>query len=273
MALDEILEHLVETCGRDFRGNRPAMIERRLSRRLAVTGTGDFRNYLSRIRRDPEEADRAVAALTINISTFFRNRLTFEYLAAKTLPRLLKEKARSGDRCVRVWSAGCAGGEEAYSMAILLAELGEKEADAPEPIVFATDIDEQALASAREGVYPPERLANVRFGLLNRFFSPHGRRFRVGAGIRRSVFFDTFDLLERERYAPPESVFGGFDVVLCRNVLIYFDATYQEIIFDKLHRSLAAGGHLVLGRSEVPAAEFRGRFVKVSENCPVYRKL
>lgn len=272
-ALDKILEHLVQTLGRDFRGNRPAMIERRLSRRLAATGAGDFDRYLARIREDPKEAGLAAAMLTINISCFFRNPLTFEYLAAMTVPQILKEKIRAKERSVRIWSAGCASGEEAYSMAILLAELMQKEADDLEPIVFATDIDDRALAVARKGIYPPERLRNVRYGLLKRSFTPAGQLFTVNADIRDRVFFDHFDMLEKERYAPPQSVFGSFDMVLCRNVLIYFDTAYQEIIFDKLYRSLSEGGHLVLGRSEVPADRYRGRFIKVSENCPVYQKV
>ncbi len=196
----------------------------------------------------------------------------FEYLGEFVLPSLLAGKAGGGGPPIRIWSAGCASGEEAYSIAILLREAGRGEIPPPEVTLFATDIDEKALARGREALYPGSAVENVRHGLLESSFSREGDSFRVVPAIASAVRFSVHDVLDPRTASPAESVFGTFDLILCRNLLIYFEPDHQEIVFGKLYRSLAEGGYLVLGRTESLAERWRGRLQRVNESLPVYRK-
>jgi chemotaxis protein methyltransferase CheR len=232
--LENILELLRRERGFDFRGLRHSMAERRLLQRASVTGCSDPSFYLDYLLRHPEEMDNLVDALTINVSRFFRNPLMFEYLAHKILPRVFQEKAERGDHSFRVWSAGCSFGEEAYSVAILLNEFCSKEDLHHDVYVFATDIDQGALKKAKFAHYPFESVKDIRYGLLKKYFIPVRSRgdewvnaehefFQLVDGIRNAVSFSLYDMLHPNTFAPPESVFGGFDLVLCRNLLIYFN--------------------------------------------------
>jgi chemotaxis methyl-accepting protein methylase len=157
---------------------------------------------------------------------------------------------REQTRQIRVWSAGCATGEEAYSVAILLAQALEDEDFPWLPSICATDISPQALAAAQTGRYRRESLETTQLGVLDRFFRPAAEGFEVIPEIRRMVHFSRDDLTSRQSLAPADSVFGSFDLVLCRNVLIYFSLDLQKRVQDKLYGALAPGGYLVLGMSE-----------------------
>ena len=161
MDLLVIVEYLKEKRGVDFAGCHPPMIERRLGRRLFHTKCRDYPAYLQLLRNDPRELDRLLDALTIKVSNFFRDPLTFEYLAKSFLPSLLARKEMNGDRSLRVWSAGCCRGEKAYSLAILFHELFGKEAPEWRLHLFATDLDRGGLRTAREGLYDFAGVENV----------------------------------------------------------------------------------------------------------------
>lgn len=271
--LTYILTYLKETRGFDFSGCRGAMVARRVKHRFAPTACGDIGEYIRYLKETPGEIDHLINALTINVSRFFRDPLTFEYIAERLLPTLVYEKQKGADSALRLWSAGCSMGEEPYSVAILIREFADREGLTCDVAIFATDIDSRILAKAQEACYPPESVAAVKYGLLTKYFEQMGARFQLVPSIRQMVLFSAYDLLHKRSYCPPESIFGGFDLVLCRNVLIYFNADWQGLIFDKLHRSLAKGGFLVLGEAEMPPAAFRHRFIRSSDCCHVYRKL
>jgi chemotaxis methyl-accepting protein methylase len=229
--------------------------------------------YLRYLKGTPGEVDALIESLTINVSRFFRDPLTFEYIGERLLPLLLLEQTKRAGSALRMWSAGCSMGEEPYSMAILIREFSEKE-DLPRDIViFATDIDRKVLEKARRACYPPESVADVKYHLLNKYFVKKGCNFQLARPIRDMVLFSAYDLLDKRSYAPPESIFGGFDLVLCRNVLIYFNAKWQNLIFDKLYRSLTRGGYLVLGEAETPPLASCHRFIRSSDCCHIYRRL
>lgn len=270
--LRPILDHLLDRRGVDFSGYQPAMLERRVRMRLSVAGCDDFSQYFACLMRDPGEIDRLLDMITINVSRFFRDSLTFELLADRILPALVRDKARVDDASLRVWSAGCARGEEAYSVAILIRELQEKEGRPEKLHFFATDIDANVLLEAGQAVYAPAAMQNVKYRLLNKYFAPCGESFCLAPDIRRMVSFSTYDMLDKRCGAPPDSVFGDFDLILCRNLLIYFNLNCQERIFDRLYRALAPGGRLVLGLAEAPPASYQGRFSQVFEYGPIYRK-
>jgi len=271
--LETILKYLKEKRGFDFSGYRPAMIERRLMQRFSATGCKDRTSYLQYLQGHPDELDMLVDVLTINVSRFFRNTLAFDYIADKILPVIVFEKKSWRDPSLRIWSAGCATGEEPYSIAILIRELRRKETFDLAVNIFATDIDEKTLKRAKRALYSYESIKNIKYRLLKRYFEPKKKRFQLTTNIQEMVDFSTFDMMSKKGYAPPESVFGSFDMIFCKNVLIYFSTKYQDRIFDKLYRALAKGGYLVLGRAEAPTREYQNRFRKVSECCPIYQKL
>lgn len=270
--LSHLLDYLLEKRGFDFSGYHRDMLARRIGKRLTATACNDFREYLVCLHQDDDELDRLIDIITINVSRFFRDSLTFELIADRILPAVVREKAETRDPSLRVWSGGCARGEEPYSMAILIHELLEKEGQKMNLHLFATDIDARALRDAREALYPLPRVEHMKHRFLMKYFTPAGTSFRLISEIREMVTFSSYDMLDKKHSVPKDSIFGNFDLVLCRNLLIYFNAGCQEIIFAKLHSALAPNGYLILGEAETPPMTMRHHFTRVFDSSPIYRK-
>jgi len=267
-----ILNYLKEKRGFDFSGYCIPMVVRRVQQRFPFIKCENYNDYFNYLQENPDEIDNLLDVLTINVSRFFRDTLTFEYIADRVLPAIVYEKNKAADPSIRIWSAGCAKGEEPYSIAILIHELFEKNALNTNISIFATDIDGKILNKAQKAAYSFESIKSVKYRLLKKYFSHKGEAFQLMPVIRNRVSFSVYDILDKKSYAPPESVFGGFDMVLCRNVLIYFDAERQDQIFDKLYRSLVPKGYLVLGEAEIPSPNHQGCFRQVNECCHIYQK-
>jgi len=218
------------------------------------------------------EADKLIDALTINVSQFFRNPLVFEFISNKLIPWLIMEKLKKKEKYLRIWSAGCASGEEPYSLAIIFKEFLEKENLELDLRIFATDIDKKSLKSAKEGVYDFESIKEVKYGLLSKYFIQENSSFKIIPKIKDMVNFSFYDLLEKDSHAPPESIFGNFDLIFCRNVLIYFNLEYQDKIFEKLHHSLAPKGYLILGEAEMVSKRYQRYFSGLSEFLKIFQK-
>lgn len=262
----------MENRGVDFSGYRPSMIKRRVGQRLAALKCKDYGEYFRLIQENDAELDSLIDVLTINVSRFFRNTLTFEYFTDKILPVIIQRKADAGDRSLRIWSTACSTGEEPYSVAIIINEFLKKEKMDLTLNIFATDIDDNALKSAKKGVYRLESVENTKYRLLRRYFTIDGEFFKLGDEIKHLVMFTRYDMLDEKRYVPSESVFGNFDIVLCCNLLIYFDVTHQERIFGKLHHALADEGCLILGEAETPTGKYQRLFRRINDCCHIYRK-
>ncbi|MBC7359953.1 MAG: protein-glutamate O-methyltransferase CheR [Desulfacinum sp.] len=263
-----LVELLKDRRGLDFSGYRPAAFERRCRSRAEKLGLDDLGAYVSHVLSQPEEVDALLDALTINVTSFFRDPWVFELLAERILPGVVQEKAQRGERLFRAWSAGCSTGEEAYSLAILLMEHTDLE-----PLVLATDLDVKALDAARKALYEENRVQNVRLGILKKYFAMEEGRYRVRDGVQRRVTFAVHDLCEERRHVPTEAVFGDFDLVSCRNVLIYYEREAQEKIAAKLHRALMPGGILLLGEAETLPGPFARYFLRFTTWCPIYMKV
>ncbi|HEX4234079.1 MAG TPA: chemotaxis protein CheB [Caldimonas sp.] len=239
-ALRQLLSYLRAQTGRDFSYYKRATILRRIGRRMSVNGIDDMRVYLDFIRTHPGEAGALLKDLLISVTNFFRDRDAFDALQGQ-LPTLFAGKS-SGDE-LRVWVAACATGEEAYSVAMLLSEYA-RGLDAPPRLqIFATDLDDDAIRVAREGVYPPVINADVSDERLRRFFSRDSRGFRVGAEIREAVVFASHDLLK-------DAPFSRLDLVTCRNLFIYLSPDAQRRGLEIIHFALRPRGRLFLGASE-----------------------
>lgn len=271
--LKPVLEFLLEHRGFDFSGYQSSMLERRVGERLKAVNCRDFSAYYSYLTDCNDEIDKLLDVVTINVSRFFRDTLVFELIADRVLPCIVREKLKNGDTSLRVWSAACARGEEPYSVTILIHELICKENQPINQHIFATDIDKNALKDAAKGLYNFDSIKNIKYRILKKYFIPDGDFFNLIPEIREKVSFSMYDMLDKKRAVPPESVFGGFDLVLCRNLLIYFNREYQNLIFDKLYRSLAGRGYLVLGTAERPPRAYRGRLKQMCDFSPIFQKI
>ena len=271
--LNSILNVLIEQRGFDFSGYRKSMLERRVQKRVYSTKSKNLDGYLEYMLNHPDELDNLIDVLTINVSCFFRNPLSFEYLNKIIIPELFQSKVKENDNSLRIWSAGCSFGEEPYSMAIIINEFLSKEDISIRPNIFATDIDKKAIKRAEVGSYNHESINNVKFDIFKRYFTKEGDQFKISIEIKKMVQFSFYDLLDKNRLVPPDSIFGSFDIVLCRNVLIYFDLDYQKIIFNKLWRSLNPNGYLVLDEAEVPVEGFKNKLRRENKYCKIYRKI
>ena len=157
-------------------------------------------------------------------------------------------------------------------MAILIHDLLHRETITLRPEIFATDIDPTILRRAKEAVYSFESLASVKFRFINRYFQCEHQEYRLKPDITGLVHFSMYDLLDHRSYAPPESIYGHFDLLLCRNVLMYFDIAHQDRIFQKLYRALAPQGYLVLGEVEIPSMHYQSCLQRVNACCHIYQK-
>lgn len=271
--LKSILSLLKEQRGFDFSGYRTSMLERRVQKRVFASQSKNLDDYLSYLKEHPIELDNLIDVFTINVSRFFRNSLSFAYIIKIIIPDLFLAKKKEKDNSLRIWSAGCSFGEEPYSIAIILNEFLKKEERNIRLDIFATDIDKKAIKRASVGTYGFESIKTVKYGILKKYFSQVDEKFILTPEIKQMVQFSFYDLLDKNHLVPPDSIFGGFDIVLCRNVLIYFEPEYQKIIFNKLYKSLNKNGYLILGEAETPIEGFKHKFRKENKYSKIYRKI
>ena len=251
--LEPFLEQVREHTGINFSTYKPATLTRRLQRRLVVTGVNDLAGYSLYLKANPAEYEQLVADFLIKVTEFMRDPELFTYLSEQILPKLIAYSRLHNNQELRFWSAGCATGEEAYSLAILVAELlGEKLAQFNIKI-FATDLDSDAIAFARRGFYATKSLDKLPPELVERYFvnNPPHTGYEIKKWVRNLVVFGEHDLGQR---AP----FPRIDMALCRNVLIYFNREMQEHALQLFAFALRDAGFLVLGRTETvsPLAQF-----------------
>jgi chemotaxis protein methyltransferase CheR len=216
------------------------------------------------LKKDLSEYDRLFDALTINVTNFFRDKSTYRVIKETVIPELVSSKKKQGRKIIRVWSAGCASGEEPYSMAILFHKiLGDKINDFLISI-HATDIDEVSLDKAKSGEYEAGAVSEVDETILKRYFK-RNLKYELKEEIKQMVMFTRHDLISDRPLA-------HLDVILCRNVLIYFSRDLQMRLFDKFCEALNRGGYLILGKTESLAGESAGLFQPVNIRERIYRK-
>lgn len=271
--LIDICKLLKEKRGFDFSGYRKPMLERRFKKRLFATSKENYTDYYNYLLENEDELDNIIDVLTISVSHFFRNPLAFEVLQDYIFPKIILDKKATTNNNIRVWSAGCSEGQEPYSLSIALDEYLKKEKLNYEQVVFATDIDKLALTKAAEGIYKENNVLNVKHGTLKNYFIEENNSFKISDDIRNNVKFSIFDLTNETKSYPTDSIYGGFDIVSCRNVLIYFNFNIQKIIIEKLYNSLNPGGFLLLGESESVSEKFKSKFVKETNLSKIYRKI
>src|SRR5215831_1520232 len=261
--LRRVLAHLRVRTGHDFSKYKRSTVLRRLGRRMQVTRTDNLSDYYQALRDSADEAQALLSDLLISVTTFFRDHDAFEALKTQVLPGLFE--GRGLDATIRIWVSGCATGEEAYSIALLLQEEAAKHELRPPIQIFGSDLDARALAVAREGRYPASIEADVSEDRLRRFFIREGDRYRVRQEVRDTILFAVHDMLKD----PP---FSHVDLISCRNVLIYLDRDLQDQVCNTFHYALNAGGFLLLGAAET-ADHPPGLFRTIDRSARIYKSI
>ena len=261
-ALEHLLTHLKNTRGFDFTAYKRSTLSRRIEKRLAAVGQDSYSAYLDYLEVHQDEFTHLFNSILINVTSFFRDADTFEYLRTTVVPKVIAAST-AGD--IRIWSAGCASGEECYSVAILFAE-----AMGPEPFrdrvkIYATDVDEEALAAARQAAYTDRQIEEVPEDLRAKYFDRQNGRWIFKKELRRSVIFGRHDLLD-------DAPISRVDLLLCRNTLMYFNHEAQAKIVHRFHFALREGGFLVLGKAEM-LLNFVGAFATLDLKQRVFVKM
>jgi two-component system CheB/CheR fusion protein len=260
--VDAVLNLLLRRANSDFRGYKRSTIVRRVERRMSLNQIEGLPGYLRLLQDSPEEVTKLAKEMLIGVTGFFRDPEAFEELRRTVIAPLVQD--RGDDLPLRVWVPGCATGEEAYSVAILLLEE-LRAAQKPDHLqAFASDIDEGALAFARAGIYPESVAGDLSSERLERFFVKHDGGYQVAKAVRESLVFTSHNLIT----APP---FSKLDLISCRNVLIYLEPEVQERVISLFGFALNVGGCLLLGRSE-STAEHSKLFEALSKKWRIYRR-
>jgi chemotaxis methyl-accepting protein methylase len=268
LLLDLLLNNIYRDTGYDFRDYKRGTLIRRLDRRLHATDSKNYVEYMHFLDNNPEEYQKLVDYLTIQVSGFFRSPYSMQQVAKLVLPELVSRKQSEGERKIRVWSTACARGQEPYSMAILLAELLGNQSLNFDISIDATDISQRVMDEAQAGLYSTKDLEGLPPAILRNYFTPNGQGYRVNADIRKMVTFSPFDLT-----TAPTLHHRNQDCIFCCNVLIYFQKQLQERVLDMLYCSLATPGYLVLGEAETLTSALRDRLQCLDSKARIYKKV
>ena len=260
---ESLLEYIKRSRDFDFTGYKRASLRRRMDKRVGEAGCGSYTAYTEFLEVHPEEFLRLFDTVLINVTTFFRDTAAWEYLAEEIIPRTLAGK--TDDAPIRVWSAGCAAGQEPYSLAMMLAEAVGWEAFKARVKIYATDIDEDALAQARSASYSARQVQSVPPALLEKYFDREGERYVFSKDLRRSVIFGRHDLLQ-------DSPISRIDLLTCRNTVMYFNSDVQAGILARFHFAVREGGFLLLGKAEMLFAH-SGLFLPLDLRRRVFAKV
>jgi two-component system, chemotaxis family, CheB/CheR fusion protein len=265
--LEILLDYLRRSRGFDFTGYKRTSLGRRIERRMQTVGADSYLGYLDHLEVDPEEFTHLFNTILINVTSFFRDPPAWEYLSAEILPKLAADKR--DDEPIRVWSAGCASGEEAYTLAMAIAEALGPEVVRERVKIYATDVDEDALNEARQARYTDKHVDGVPPELLERYFERNGQGDGQGyvfsKELRRSVIFGRHDLIQ-------DAPISRIDLLVCRNTLMYLNSDTQSNVLARFSFALREGGYLFLGKAEMLLAH-SNLFTAVDLKRRVFRKV
>jgi chemotaxis protein methyltransferase CheR len=262
-----ICRHLLKARGLDISGYSRSFIGRAVRKRVGRSGCKDALEYVSLLRRNEDEVTEFIGALSINVTDFFRDSGAFEALTRQVIGPLVAQKLEQGWSSLRIWSAGCATGQETYTIAICVREelrRAEQEGDLVVRIQ-GTDLSRRALATAAEGVYTESQVRGVPSHILHEHFNRHDRGHEIAPHIRRMVKFSQGNLLD-------SSNLKSFDLIVCRNVVIYFSRPMHDVLIKNFHSSLRPGGFLMLGRTETLMGYARTLFEVVDPENRIFRR-
>ncbi|MFN2582391.1 MAG: CheR family methyltransferase [Candidatus Dormibacteria bacterium] len=241
-SFEALLRYLFETHGLDFTGYKRASLTRRVQKRLGQLRVLSYDDYVDYLQVHPEEHRVLLDTILINVTSFYRDPASWDFLRAEILPRIVA--AHGSDDAIRIWSAGCATGEEAYTAAMVVSEALGLEEFRRRVKVYATDVDEEALSRGRVGVYSLKELSALPEDLRDKYFQMDGQRGSFNQEMRRSVIFGRHDVLQ-------DAPISRVDLLICRNTLMYFTADTQARVLARMHYAINDEGYLFAGRAEM----------------------
>ncbi|AKB80570.1 Chemotaxis protein methyltransferase CheR [Methanosarcina horonobensis HB-1 = JCM 15518] len=256
---------ITESTGFNCEQYKEAHFRRRVNVRVRATNSENYAEYLRLLRKDSKEHDYLIKALTINVSEFFRNPETFRVIEKEVIPFLIKSRSDSLIRSIRIWSAGCATGEEVYSLAILLHRVLGKDLDRYRISIIGTDIDNLSLEKARKGIYRENVLKNVDISTKENYFVKRDETYQISDQLRNMVRFKRHDMIS-------EPYTDRFDLIICRNVIIYFKKEIQEQLQLSFHQALNREGFFVIGKAETLLGTASKRFKPYNARERLYIK-
>jgi len=240
---------------------RESYIKRRIDLRMKLKGEYSYARYAKLIENDNNEMKELMNVLTVNVTEFMRDKTPFDFFRKKLLPEIVKRKSKAKSRLLRIWSAGCSYGEEPYSIAISISEELGNDWNVS---IYATDIDLKCLESARRGIYKKEQLNNLSRNEIFKYFIKINGEYEVIDSIKKQIRFKRHDLTSEgpiSRY---------FDVIFCRNVMIYFNEKQKFKIFSDFYQALIKNGYLIIGKSETLHPDFKNKFKPISLSNKIY---
>ncbi len=268
--VQNIVKAAKDLYGRDFTQYDDSFFMQTIERRCEYLGVNNVQDYFEIISNNGAEVDSLAQSLNITYTEFFRNALTFAHLEQWILPNLIDKKQAGSE--LRVWSAGCSSGQEAYSIAMLLENELEKGRKSFRYRIIATDISESALMLANIGEYREEAVQKIRLRDINMFFDRKGETYTMSERLKQHVSFSRYDLLDPLSANPQESIFGNFDLVICSNVLFYYKNKSQSFILKKLLNALTGNGYLITGEAERHIVQKYSGLRAVASPAPIFQK-
>ncbi|MGC8490646.1 MAG: CheR family methyltransferase [Syntrophobacteraceae bacterium] len=246
---------MLQDRGKDISVFDETFLMQSVRKRLTANGVGSLALYTEVLKANAEEAALLWGSINISYSEFFRNPFTFFLIEQLVLPALIEKMRQNARPEIRIWSAGCAAGQEAYSLAILVEDLAEKGADASAFRIFATDHSQSAVAFAQHGVYDPAALRNVRLKHIQKYFREEREYYRIADRLKARIDFSVHNLLDDCSICPPASIYGDFDLIFCSNLLFYYRPDIRKEILAKLCKVLLPGGYLITDSAEIQIAK------------------
>jgi chemotaxis protein methyltransferase CheR len=238
--------------------------------KLAQTATnGNVYDFLKMLDTNSAEKTKALQSLLIGYSAFYREPLTFAILNEMVLPQLIRQKKTSKNKELRIWSAACAEGQEAYTIAMLLEKHFSSKADAVSYRIFATDANPVQIIAARKGFFHEKSLENLPLKMVTDWFDKKDGGYKINDTLKEKIHFSVFDLLDPVLTSPPSSIFGDFDLIICANLLFYYKSKYRKNIMQKIKYALSFNGLLVTGQTETGIAK-SFNFKPVFPDIPVF---
>lgn len=249
-----------------------SFLEKSINSRINELSMKDIADYETFLESNYDEHLILKGSLNNTYSEFFRNPLTFLVLEQELLPKLFLQKCSTHPSEIRIWTAGCASGQEAYSIAILFEDYKLINHQDVTTRIFATDSNEKELETAVKGIFNFRSVQNTRLSLINNYFSNSGEYYSIITGIKKNVDFSFFDLLDEGKGAPPASIYGDFDIVMCSNLLFYYKPEIQKRILSRISSSLVPGGFLITGEAEVGIIKSIKGFRQYSSSVSIFIK-
>lgn len=258
--------------GNDISKYDITFLNKSLQKRITETHCSADGEYYSLLELNNNERDLFADSLHNSYTEFFRNPLTFAVLERIILPSLLLKKKTSKNKEIRIWSAACAAGQEAYSTAMLVEELRNGNDKKLNYRIFATDQCDLQVNEARKGIYSAAALNNLNLKRVKQWFTKHGDTYTIKPELQEHIDFSVFDLFSEHLSAPPASIFGDFDLVICANLLFYYKPEFQKVIIEKVGKCLANNGYLVVGETERDIL-MKHNYIEVFQQSGIFQKL